>query len=79
MNVHKNARLTAADRALMADRIEQGWAVSQGSCRRKADPVPVHPFSRRPGDARLGGRGASFGYTDAGRLHSAAGPWGADT
>jgi RHS repeat-associated protein len=30
-------------------------------------------------DNASGGRGASFGYTDAGRLTTASGPWGADT
>ncbi|MDB5469681.1 MAG: leucine-zipper of insertion element, partial [Caulobacter sp.] len=27
MNVHKNARLTPSGRALLADRVEQGWKV----------------------------------------------------
>ncbi|PVM82441.1 leucine zipper domain-containing protein, partial [Caulobacter endophyticus] len=31
MNVHENARLTPVGRALMVDRIEQGWSVARAA------------------------------------------------
>ena len=37
MNVHKNARLTPAGRALMVRRMEQGWPEGRGGGGRRLD------------------------------------------
>ena len=52
MNVHKNARLTAAGRALMAGRIEQGWSVRAAAQAAGVSTVTAHKWRRRH---RLGG------------------------
>jgi transposase InsO family protein len=52
MNVHKNARLTAAGRALMADRIEQGWPVKMAAEAAGVSTVTAYKWRRRH---RLGG------------------------
>jgi transposase InsO family protein len=52
MNVHKNARLTAAGRALMADRIEQGWPVKAAAEAAGVSTVTAYKWRRRH---RLGG------------------------
>jgi transposase InsO family protein len=52
MNVHKNARLTAAGRALMADRIERGWSVRAAAEAAGVSTVTAHKWRRRH---RLGG------------------------
>ena len=52
MNVHKNARLTAAGRALMAGRIEQGWSVRAAAQAAGGSTVTAHKWRRRH---RLGG------------------------
>jgi transposase InsO family protein len=52
MNVHKNARLTAAGRALMADRIEQGWPVKAAAQAAGVSTVTAYKWRRRH---RLGG------------------------
>jgi transposase InsO family protein len=52
MNVHKNARLTAAGRALMADRIEQGWPVKAAAQAAGVSMVTAYKWRRRH---RLGG------------------------
>jgi transposase InsO family protein len=52
MNVHKNARLTAAGRALMAERIERGWPVKAAAQAAGVSTVTAHKWRRRH---RLGG------------------------
>ena len=52
MNVHKNARLTAAGRALMAERIEQGWPVKAAAEAAGVSTVTAYKWRRRH---RLGG------------------------
>jgi len=52
MNVHKNARLTAAGRALMAQRIEQGWSVKAAAEAAGVSTVTAYKWRRRH---RLGG------------------------
>jgi transposase InsO family protein len=52
MNVHKNARLTPAGRALMAERIEQGWPAKAAAEAAGVSTVTAHKWRRRH---RLGG------------------------
>ncbi|HEY1561598.1 MAG TPA: IS481 family transposase [Caulobacteraceae bacterium] len=52
MNVHKNARLTPVGRALMADRIEQGWPVKAAAQAAGVSTVTAYKWRRRH---RLGG------------------------
>ena len=52
MNVHKNARLTPSGRALMADRIEQGWPVKAAAEAAGVSTVTAYKWRRRH---RLGG------------------------
>jgi transposase InsO family protein len=52
MNVHKNARLTAVGRALMAERIEQGWPVKVAAEAAGVSTVTAYKWRRRH---RLGG------------------------
>jgi transposase InsO family protein len=52
MNVHKNARLTPAGRALMAERMEQGWTRKAAAEAAGVSTVTAHKWRRRH---RLGG------------------------
>jgi AraC-like DNA-binding protein len=52
MNVHKNARLTPVGRALMADRIEQGWSAKAAAEAAGVSTVTAYQWRRRH---RLGG------------------------
>jgi len=52
MNVHKNARLTPSGRALMAQRIEQGWPAKAAAQAAGVSTVTAHKWRRRH---RLGG------------------------
>ena len=52
MNVHKNARLTPSGRALMAERIEQGWSVKAAAEAAGVSTVTAYKWHRRH---RLGG------------------------
>jgi len=52
MNVHKNARLTPAGRALMAQRIEQGWSTKAAAEAAGVSTVTAYKWRRRH---RLGG------------------------
>ena len=52
MNVHKNARLTPAGRALMAERMEQGWPAKAAAAAAGVSTVTAHKWRRRH---RLGG------------------------
>jgi transposase InsO family protein len=52
MNVHKNARLTPSGRALMAERIEQGWSARAAAEAAGVSAVTAYKWRRRH---RLGG------------------------
>ena len=52
MNVHKNARLTPAGRALLADRVERGWAVKAAAQAAGVSRRTAHKWLARH---RLGG------------------------
>jgi transposase InsO family protein len=52
MNMHKNARLTPAGRALMAERMEQGWTRKAAAEAAGVSTVTAHKWRRRH---RLGG------------------------
>jgi transposase InsO family protein len=52
MNVHKNARLTPVGRALMAERMEQGWPAKAAAEAAGVSTVTAHKWRRRH---RLGG------------------------
>lgn len=54
MNVHKNARLTPSGRALMAERMDQGWSVKAAAQAAGVSTVTAHKWRRRHrlGDAR---------------------------
>lgn len=52
MNVHKNARLTPSGRALMAERIEQGWSAKAAAAAAGVSTVTAYKWHRRH---RLGG------------------------
>jgi transposase InsO family protein len=52
MNVHKNARLTPSGRALLAERMEQGWAVEAAAEAAGVSTVTAYKWRRRH---RLGG------------------------
>jgi transposase-like protein len=52
MNVHKNARLTPSGRALMAERMEQGWPVGAAADAAGVSTVTAYKWRRRH---RLGG------------------------
>jgi transposase len=52
MNVHKNARLTPSGRALMVERMEQGWPAKAAAEAAGVSKVTAHKWRRRH---RLGG------------------------
>jgi transposase InsO family protein len=47
MNVHKNARLTPSGRALMAERMEQGWPVGMAADAAGVSTVTAYKWRRR--------------------------------
>jgi transposase InsO family protein len=64
MNVHKNARLTPSGRALLADRIEDGWPVRSAA---EAAGVSVRTARKWLGRHRLGGEGRHHDRSSAPR------------